>query len=188
MHTSPESRMDGHAPAMHRTLAIMVGLAVVLVACAPGASTAEPTGPDVGPLLSYPLTDVRSGETFTLGELAAEQPVLLETMAIWCTTCLRQQRDVAQAHDLADFQSVGINVDPNEHAGDLAEYADREGFGWRFVMADAELVRLLTDRFGFGVTNPPSTPTFIVSDGSIRALEFGRLRSAEELVAELGAG
>lgn len=178
----------GHALPMHRTLAIAVGVAVVLAACSPGAPNAEPSSPDAGPLLSYQLTDVRSGETFTLGELAADRPVLVETMAIWCVTCLRQQRAVVRAHDAADFHSVGINVDPNENADDLAEYADREGFDWRFVMADAELVQLLTDRYGFGVTNPPSTPTFIVSDGSIRALEFGSVRSAEELVAEIGAG
>jgi len=177
-----------HALAMHRTLAIAVGLAVVLAACSPGAPNAESSNPDAGPLLSYQLTDVRSGDVFTLGELAADRPVLVETMAIWCVTCLRQQRDVVRAHEVADFHSVGINVDPNEDADDLAEYADREGFDWRFVMADAELVQLLTDRYGFGVTNPPSTPTFIVSDGSIRALEFGSVRSAEELVAELGAG
>jgi len=178
----------GQALAMYRTLAIVVGLAVVLTACSPGAPSGEPSSVDSGPLLSYQLTDVRSGETFTLGELAADEPVLVETMAIWCVTCLRQQRAVVSAHALADFHSVGINVDPNENAEDLAEYADREGFDWRFVMADAELVQLLTDRYGFGVTNPPSTPTFIVSDGSIRALEFGRVRSAEELVAEFGAG
>ncbi len=173
---------------MHRTLAIALGLAVVLAACSPGAPNAEPSSSDASSLLSYELTDVRSGEAFTLGELAADQPVLVETMAIWCVTCLQQQREVVQAHDLADFHSVGINVDPNENADDLADYADLEGFDWRFVMADAELVGLLTDLYGFGVTNPPSTPTFVVSDGSIRALEFGRVRSAEELVAELGDG
>lgn len=173
---------------MHRTLAIVAGLVILLSACSAGAPSPEPSSPDPAPLLSHELTDVRSGETFTLGELAADRPVLVETMAIWCVTCLRQQREVVQAHALAEFHSVGINVDPNESADDLAEYADREGFDWRFVMADAELVRLLTDRYGFGVTNPPSTPTFIVSDGSIRALEFGRVRSAEELVAELEAG
>ncbi len=173
---------------MHRTLAIAVGLVVLLAACSPSVPNAEPSSADPGPLLSYELTDVRSGATFTLGELAADRPVLVETMAIWCSTCLRQQRAVVRAHDLADFHSVGINVDPNENADDLADYADLEGFDWRFVMADAELVKLLTDRYGFGVTNPPSTPTFIVSDGSIRALEFGRVRSAEELIAELEAG
>jgi hypothetical protein len=93
-----------------------------------------------------------------------------------------------RAHDLGDFHSVGVDVDPNERAADLAAYAEREGFEWRFVIADRELVRLLTERFGFQVGNPPSTPTFVVSGDSIRALAFGRHRSAEELIEELGVG
>jgi thiol-disulfide isomerase/thioredoxin len=110
-------------------------------------------------------------------------------MAIWCTTCLAQQRAVVDAHESADFHSVGIDVDPHERAADLADYAGREGFDWRFAMADTELVQLLTERYGFGVTNPPSTPTFVITaDGGIRALEFGHVRTAEELVAELAAG
>ena len=108
-------------------------------------------------------------------------------MAIWCTTCLSQQREVVRAHDLGDFHSVGIDVDPNERAPDLAAYALREGFDWRFAVADRGLASLLTGRFGFEVTNPPSTPTFVISHGVIRALEFGHVRSAEELIQELGA-
>ncbi len=175
---------------MPRFAAAGLALALILAACSPSAGTPPDGGgaSDAGPLLAYELTDVRSGETFTLAELSADQPVVLETMAIWCTTCLSQQREVVQAHELAEFHSVGIDVDPNEEAADLAEYAERQGFDWRFVKADAELVKLLTDRYGFGVTNPPSTPTFVVADGEVRALEFGRVRSAEELVAELGAG
>ena len=175
---------------MPRFAAAGIALALILAACSPSAAT-PPDGaavPDAGPLLAYELTDVRNGETFTLAELSAAQPVVLETMAIWCTTCLSQQREVVQAHELAEFHSVGIDVDPNEDAADLAEYAERQGFDWRFVKADAELVKLLTDRYGFGVTNPPSTPTFVVADGQVRALEFGRVRTAEELVAEIGAG
>jgi thiol-disulfide isomerase/thioredoxin len=156
-----------------------------------GSPSGRPSGApgDADPLLALELVDVRTGSAFTLGELAAEKPVLVEAMAIWCTTCLAQQREVVDAHNAADFHSVGIDVDPNERAEDLAEYAEREGFEWRFAMADTGLVQLLTERFGFGVTNPPSTPTFIISPaGDVRALEFGRIRSADELVAELAAG
>jgi thiol-disulfide isomerase/thioredoxin len=156
---------------------------------ASGSASPSGTPDESDPLLAFELVDVRTGETFTLGVLAAEKPVLVEAMAIWCTTCLAQQREVVDAHQAADFHSVGIDVDPNERADGLAEYAEREGFDWRFAMADAELVRLLTERYGFGVTNPPSTPTFVVtSEGGVRALEFGRVRSADELVAELAAG
>jgi thiol-disulfide isomerase/thioredoxin len=132
------------------------------------------------------LTDVRSGETFTLADLAADGPVLVETMAIWCTTCRAQMREVVAAHGMAEFTSVGIDVDPNERPDDLAAYVQGEGFDWPFVKADGVLVDLLTDRFGFGVTHPPSTPTFVLTADGIRALEFNRVRSAQELIAELG--
>lgn len=164
----------------------------------PGASpSATSSGgsqePSLEPLTSDPLhaielVDVASGETFTIGQLAASEPVLLETMAIWCTNCRAQMHNVVAAHNQAEFHSVSLDVDPSEQPDELAVYAEREGFDWRFAMADAQLVRLLTERFGFGVTNPPSTPTFVITSDGIRALEFGRVRSAEELVAELAAG
>ena len=179
----------------HTALLVMVA-ALVLAACSSGPSSSSGSGaetttgnPEAAALLEHELVDVRSGEPFTLGELASEKPVLLEAMAVWCTTCLAQQRQVVQAHELADFHSVGIDVDPNERPDRLAEYAEREGFDWRFAMADAALVKPLTDAYGFAVTNPPSTPTFVIAtDGTVRALEFGKVRSEEELVAELTSG
>lgn len=170
---------------MRGHISLLLVLVVVLAGCDRGRSTEDPGVVAVDALLDYALTDVRSGETFTLGELATDKPVLVETMAIWCTTCLSQQRQVVQAHQLTDFHSVGIDVDPHEDPADLAAYANREEFDWRFAIAGADLARLLTDAYGFGVTNPPSTPTLVVTGDGIRALEFGRIRSPEELVAEL---
>jgi hypothetical protein len=168
-----------------------------LPAASQGPSTAPPSQPVPGagdqPLSSDPLHlvelyDVRSASTFTLGALAAEGPVLLEPMAIWCTTCRAQQREVVAAHELAAFSSVSLDVDPNERPGDLADYSAAQGFNWRFAMANQELAAALRDRFGPAVLNPPSTPLILLfPDGSVRALEF-RGHSAEELAAEIAAG
>lgn len=205
-----------HRPA--RATAILV-LAAALAACS-GPTTTEPIGSQPPPtqvaptdtataaesaaatastapaqpadaLLSVELIDVRSGETFTLAELAAASgPVLLEPMAVWCSNCRAQQHEVVRAHEAGEFVSVSLDVDLTESPSDLAAYADREGFDWHFAMADADLYRALQDRFGVAVTNPPSTPLIIIAaDGSVRPLEFGRgTRSAEELLAELRAG
>jgi hypothetical protein len=202
----------------HRTLASLA-LSLVLAACAatespqpaaseaasapissapsasaePAASAGEPS-PSASAasdaLLATTLTDVRSGETFTLGELAADGPILLEPMAVWCTNCRAQQHEVKRAHEAGDFQSVSLDVDLSETPDALAEYADREGFDWHFAMADASLYRLLQERFGVAATNPPSTPLIVIEpDGTVRPLEFGRgTRSADQLLTEIEAG
>jgi hypothetical protein len=161
----------------------------------PGSAESTPTAGATATapsdaLLAVELRDVRSGETFTLGELAASSgPVLLEPMAVWCSNCRAQQHEVVRAHETGEFASVSLDVDLSELPADLAAYADQEGFDWYFAMADLDLYRSLQDRFGVAVTNPPSTPLIIIGvDGSVRPLEFGQgTRSAEELLSELGA-
>lgn len=153
---------------------------------APSDGTSPPLDSD--PLHAIALFDVTSQSDFTLGGLATERPVLLEMMAIWCTNCRAQQHEVVAAHELAEFHSVSLDVDPNERPGDLADYAADMGFGWRFAMANLTLATTLRDRFGPAVLNPPSTPMILLfPDGSVRALEF-RAYSAAELAAEIGAG
>jgi hypothetical protein len=139
------------------------------------------------PLHGIVLTDVRSGATLTLGQLAAEKPLLLETMAIWCTNCRAQMHRVIEAHGVADFHSVGIDVDPSERAEDLRAYVEREGFDWPFAMADATVADTLRDRLGQAFMFPPNTPmVLLMPDGEVRPLEFGGY-SVDELLAELGA-
>jgi hypothetical protein len=154
-------------------------------------SSAAASEPPQDALLAVLLTDVRSGETFTLGELAADGPILLEPMAVWCSNCRAQQHEVKRAHEGgAAFTSVSLDVDLSEMPEALAAYADREGFDWRFAMADADLFRLLQERFGTSATVPPATPLIVIEpDGTVRPLEFGvGTRSADQLRAEIGAG
>ncbi len=145
------------------------------------APSMAPTSVD-DPLLTAELVDVRTGEIIILAELAADGPVIVETMAIWCTNCKSQMNEVTAAHELADFQSVSIDVDPTEIDEDLVAYAAREGFDWPFVLADAELATLLRDRFGTAVLNPPGMPKFFIrTDGSVELLPLGELLSADEI-------
>jgi len=136
------------------------------------------------PLLAVELRDVRTDEMFTLGELAADGPVIVETMAIWCTNCRSQMHEVTAAHDLAEFHSVSIDVEPGEIAEDLVAYAAREGFDWPFVLADAQLATALRDRFGTEVLFPPGMPKLLIRpDGSVELLPLGELLSADEIAA-----
>ena len=152
-------------------------------------SAAGSAGPQAtaAPLVSDPLhelvlTDVQSGEQLTLGQLAAEKPLLLETMAIWCTNCKAQQHNVVAAHNEADFTSISLDVDPGEQPSDLAKYAENEGFHWHFAMADAQLLSKLRERFGTAVAVPPGMPKILFrTDGSIELIGLGELYTAQQI-------
>jgi hypothetical protein len=150
------------------------------------APTAAPAL-DSDPLHRLVLTDVRTGEELTLGQLAAQKPVLLETMAIWCSNCRAQMHNVVAAHGSADFHSISLDVEPGVQPDDLAAYAAREGFDWPFAMADAQLLSQLRERFGTAVANPPSMPKILFrSDGSIEMIGLGELYSAQQIADAVG--
>lgn len=136
------------------------------------------------------LTDVRTGETFTLADFAGKT-VFVEPMATWCTNCRRQLGNVAEARtqlaDNPDVVFVSISVETTIGNGDLANYTDETGFDWAFAVATPEMLVSLVDTFGQTVTNPPSTPHFIIRpDGSTTDLTTG-FEGPEELLQSIEA-
>jgi hypothetical protein len=162
----------------------------------PGESRASagplPSGGDEGGFLDRPwataeLTDVATGESFTVAGIAASgQTVFVETMAIWCSNCLSQQRQATAAMDRLDRARVvwvALDVDPAERAEDLAVYQDLHGFGFRYAIASRDVARALAADFGDQVLSPPATPIIVVAaDGGVTLTHFGP-KSADELVA-----
>jgi hypothetical protein len=134
---------------------------------------------------STPLTDVNAGEVFTISENIGKV-YLVETMAIWCSNCLRQQQEVKRFHDLLgerdDFESIGINIDPNEDTALLTGYVQKNGFDWIYVVASNELIDEISSLYGSQFLNPPSAPMLIIDrQGNPHPLGFG-IKSAEELL------
>jgi thiol-disulfide isomerase/thioredoxin len=131
------------------------------------------------------LVDVSTGETFRIADHAGKV-IILETMAIWCTNCRAQQRDVKTALGELPADSVSyivLDVDPNEDGPSLAAYRDQQGFEGRYAIAGTAVARALAAEFGDQVLNPPSTPiVFIGTDGRVTLTEFGH-KSPDEIVA-----
>jgi len=129
------------------------------------------------------LTDVRTGETFSIKDYSGKL-VLVETMAVWCPTCLRQQNEMAALSGmLGDLEVVivSLDIDPNEDSDLLKGHVDQQGFDWAFAVAPQEVAREIGQLYGTQFLNPPSTPMLIVdTHGEVHTLPFG-VKSADDL-------
>lgn len=155
----------------------------------PGGGGAPSAGAPIldAPWATVELTDVTDGSTFRIADLAG-RPIFVETMAIWCSTCLAQQQTAAAAlPDLpADTAFLVLDVESAESAADLRAYREEHGFPFRYAIAPPELSRALAAEFGDFVLNPPSAPiVFISRDGTATAMPMGE-KSRQALIEQAG--
>ena len=137
---------------------------------------------------SVSLTDVNTGEAFTINDLKGKV-ILVETMAVWCSNCFKQQTQVKALHEALgerdDFVSLGIDIDPNEDAYKLASFTSSNGFDWKYIVASTEVSAEFASLYGGQFLNPPSTPMLIIDrKGEAHPLPFG-IKSADELMQAL---
>jgi hypothetical protein len=130
------------------------------------------------------LTNVNTGETFRIDDFE-DKVVLVETIAVWCSNCLRQQREVQALHDLLgdqpDLVSVALDIDPNETNDILKIHADKNGFDWVYAVASPEVARDIGQLYGGQFLNPPATPMLIIDrHGQAHPLPFGH-KTAQSL-------
>ena len=86
-----------------------------------------------------------------------------------------------------DVVFVALSVETNLSDGDLVAYADGAGFDWTFAVLSPELLRELAGEFGQTVTNPPSTPHFIIRpDGTTTDLVTG-IEPAADIINQITA-
>lgn len=131
-----------------------------------------------------PLTDAKTGETFSLGDFAGET-VYVEPMATWCANCRQQLGNVREAKEqLGDEVTfVALSVETTLGAEDLARYAEDQGFDFTFAVMTPEVLRALAAEFGQSITSPPSTPHFVIRpDGTTSELLTG-FSTPDEIVA-----
>ncbi len=159
--------------------------ALCLVACQAPTPATVPTAP-APEWLSVELHDARSGEGFVLTDFVGKV-VLVETMATWCPTCIRQGQAIealhAQLGEPEDLVSISLDVDPNEDRELLKGYVEEFGFEWRFAVAPLEVARALGNLYSAQYLNPPLAPMLLVDrEGVVHLLDFG-LKDVEDLRA-----
>jgi thiol-disulfide isomerase/thioredoxin len=172
---------------MRTLVTTFVAIALVAGACSTGGAQNPNTGAVDDAWRTALLRDVVTGDEFRITDLEGKV-VAIEAMAIWCSTCRIQQGEAQAALeevDSPDVVYISLDVDSNERAEELAQYADREGFSWRFVVASPEVSRSLAATFGDQVLSPPATPLVILGrDGELIEKHIG-IKSAGDLAALL---
>ena len=163
----------------------------LLLACTQPATapTPAPDQPVVRPWMDIELIDVATGETFKISDFAGKT-ILLESFAVWCPTCLTQQKELQklQASEGDDVIHISLDTDPNEDAEKVREHTQRYGFGWYFAVSPIELTQALIDEFGLDFVSAPRAPVVLIcKDGSARFLRSG-VKPVEELAAEVAQG
>jgi thiol-disulfide isomerase/thioredoxin len=136
-----------------------------------------------------PLRDVISGETFRISDFE-DQTVLLESFAVWCPTCTKQQEEVRKLHEQVGDEviSISLDVDPNEDEELVREHALANGFDWRYAIAPPELTRALIERFGTAIVAAPSAPIILIcGQEEARLLKRG-VKKADRLQEEIQHG
>jgi thiol-disulfide isomerase/thioredoxin len=135
------------------------------------------------------LSDIATGETFKISDFKGT-PILLESFAVWCPTCLRQQREIGKlkAREGDAIIHISIDTDPHEDEARVREHLETYGFDWYFAVSPLELTQALVDEFGLRVVSAPSAPVMLICENqSTRFLRSG-VKSSDELLSEINQG
>jgi len=145
----------------------------------------EPIADEESSWLDDVLIDINSGEEFTIG--GNDVPVILESFAVWCPTCTKQQRVIKNLHEQEgdSIISISLDTDPNEDAEKVKKHTEDNGFDWYYAISPRETTQKLIDEFGIGIVSAPSVPTLVVCpNGVFEKLKSG-VKSTETLLSEV---
>jgi thiol-disulfide isomerase/thioredoxin len=140
--------------------------------------------------MEFEMEDIRTGETFKIRDFEGK-PVLLESFAVWCPTCTKQQREIKKFHEEVGDSviSISIDTDASEDASIVQAHIESNDFTWYYAISPIEMTQSLIDEFGSGVVSAPTAPMILIcEDGSFRKLGGFGSRSVEELKDEIVAG
>jgi len=153
------------------------------------ASVGEVESELVGDWINIELRDVATGESFRVSDFS-DKPVLLESFAVWCPTCTKQQRVTKKLEEEVgdSIVSISIDTDPNEDEARVQKHIDDNGFSWYYAISPIEFTQSLIDQFGIDIVNAPSAPMVLICDGE-KARQLGSgVKSVEKLKEEVARG
>lgn len=151
--------------------------------------TDEPSQVQISDWRKAELIDVRTSEKFMISDFNSK-PVLLESFAVWCPTCRKQQDQIKSLHEeINDIViSISLDTDPNEDESKVLEHINRHGYNWFYAVSPSILTQALIDEFGISFVNAPGAPVVLIcAGGEARMLDSG-VKSKDELKDEINKG
>ena len=173
----------------HKSVFLLILFVFILASgCIDQDEIAKPTegAPD---WRDYEISDVSTGTQFKISDFKGKI-VLIESFAVWCPTCLQQQKQIKilkQSEGDAVIH-ISLDTDPNEDEEIIQGHITRNGFDWYFAISPPNMTRNLIDQFGLGFVNAPAAPVVLIcEDQSARFLGRG-VKSADKLKSEIDKG
>ena len=137
----------------------------------------------------YELSDVSTGTKLKISDFSGKT-ILLESFAVWCPTCLQQQKEIKKLK-VAEGDTIihiSLDTDPNEERDIVKKHKESNGFDWYFAVSPIEFTQSLIEEFGIGFVNAPGAPVVLIcEDQSARMLGRG-VKSVDELKSEIEKG
>ena len=134
-----------------------------------------------------PLTNINTQATFTIKELT-QKPTLIETFAVWCPTCTRQQGIIHELleEQTLDFNALSLNIDPNEDEVLIQEHIEKNSFeAGTYAISPTTLTQALIDQYGITIASAAQAPIVLICpNGNSELLQNG-LKTANELTQAL---
>jgi thiol-disulfide isomerase/thioredoxin len=135
------------------------------------------------------LTDVATNQTFKISDFKGK-PILVESFAVWCSTCLAQQRESKKLKEELGESVVHISLDtdPNEDRSIVLGHINQYGFDWFYAITPISMTQDLINEYGISVVNAPGAPVILIcEDQTTRFLRRG-VKSADDLKEEIAKG
>ena len=140
--------------------------------------------------MEFELEDIRTGETFRISDFQGK-PIVLESFAVWCPTCTKQQREIKKLHDEMgdDVISISLDTDQSEDKARVRTHIESNDFTWYYTISPIEMTQALIDEFGNSIISAPSAPMVLIcEDLSFRKLGGFSSRSVDKLKQEIAKG
>ena len=131
------------------------------------------------------LKDIKTNSNFKISDFK-DKPVLLESFAVWCPTCTKQQKEIKKLHEEVGDSviSISLDTDPNEDESKVLDHITSNDFTWLYSISPVELTQNLIDEFGQSVVFAPQAPVILICNGNTKLLDKG-VKFAEELKQEI---